>query len=416
MVTQRVTRARHVLAKIGFYWQRLRRERLTRSLAAGLLVFAVVAQAAAFFVPSPTASATSTNPNDNIIYQGAANKAALLALYDQNRDSAGHTDIQAIYSSIGVTRADLANATEGTYYTDDFNGAINTTGRLNWNVANRSQLAVPGADTTIYTGGFLQNYNHIHYAMHALIGHRAVDGQWFAITLDCGNIVYLTLPPAPVKTITVCRPNVGVITIKETDKQAGDVEASSPLCQPAAVACNTLTVTPITRDSNGNLSAAKFTTNTTQTNASLTSVTYVVRDSNGTQVSSSTSSSYQPTTPGTYTVQAVATFNVKGQTKTVTSSGCQAQFVVPAENQVTVCRPGTGVITIPQSQKQPGDVEATSSACQTPPPAAPTTPPELPHTGMGSNIFLGALGAALLAGASYYYWDSRKALALHLAA
>lgn len=414
MVAHNFQRVSHALRQLGFYWTRLRRERLTRSFGVALLVFGVLIQAAAVFLPGPAARATSTDPNDNIIFQGAANKAALLAVYDQNRDAAGHTDIQAIYARIGVTRADLMNATEGTYFTDDFGGTLSTLGRLNWNVSNRSLLDVPGASTTIFTGGFLQNANHIHFPERALIGHRAIDGQWFAITLDCGNVVFVVLPPV-VKNITVCRPGTGVITIKETDRQAGDVAADSPLCQPSVVACNALTVTPIARTSNGDVTAATFTASTTEQNATLNSVTFVVRDSQGNEVSRTTNNQVKITTPGTFTVQAIATFNVKGETKTVTSNECQAQFVVPAENQITVCRPGTGVITIPESQKRSGDLAATDQACQPKPPVTtvtptPPAPTELPHTGP-ADTFLGALGIALLAGATYYYWDSRRVLA-----
>jgi hypothetical protein len=395
---------------------RLRRERLTRALSVGLLVFALVAQAAAVFTPAPTAQATVSNPADNIVYQGTKSKADLLAIYDQGHDSAGHADIQQIYSRIGITRADLANASQGTYYTDDASGTLNTLGRMNWNVSNRSLLSVPGASTTIYTGGFLQNYNHVHYPMPALIGHRAVDGGWFAITLDCGNVVYVTLPPAPVKNISVCRPGTGVITIKETDRQSTDLAADSAECQPSAVACNTLSITPVARDTSGHVTAATFTTDTTATNATLDSVTYVVKDSEGHEVSRSSSPQFSTQTPGTYSVQAVANFTVKGQAKTVTSTNCQGQIMIPAENQIVVCRPGTGVMTIPQSQKQAGDLDQNDVACHPKPPvvtATPTPPAELPHTGP-ADTFVGALGLALMAGAGYYYWDSRRLLGTSL--
>ena len=230
-VTQQL---QHALSRAQFYWRRLRGERVTKSLGIGVAVFALVLQSFALIQPE-SAQAAVSDPNDNIIYQGAANKAQLLSIYDSGRDSAGHTDIKQIYTAMGITREDLANATEGTYYTDDFNGQIKTLGRMDWKQANRSQLTIAGANTTIYTGGFLDGYNAIHYPMKSLIGKRAVDGQWFAITLDCGNIVYVTPPPVPVKNITVCRPGTGVITIKETEKQPGDVAADDQACQPKPV-------------------------------------------------------------------------------------------------------------------------------------------------------------------------------------
>lgn len=402
-------RLSRTLQRIRFYWHRLRGERFTKSLGIGALVFALIAQSFALLVPTDTAQAAVSDPNDNIIYQGAANKAGLLAIYDRGVDSAGHADIKQIYNRFGITRQDLVSASEGTYYTDDQGGRINTLGRLDWKTSNRSAISVPGASTPIYTGGFLDGYNSKHYPMKALIGTRAIDGQWFAITLDCGNVVYVTLPPAPVKNISVCRPSTGVITIKETERQAGDVETNSPLCKPANFKCEALRVTPITRTSNGNVTKASFSTTTDATNATLSSVTYVVRDSSGQELSRSTSSEYDQQTPGSYSVQAYPTFEVKGESKTVTSEQCKATFVVPAENQVTVCRPGSGVITIPESQRRSGDLAANDAACQPTPVVTKVTPPELPRTGSG-EVLLGAFGMALLAAASYYYWDSRRLL------
>jgi LPXTG-motif cell wall-anchored protein len=223
-----------MLQRSKFYWRRLRGERVTKSLGIGAVVFALVLQSFAVLQPS-TAQAAVSDPNDNIVYQGAANKAALLAVYDSGRDSAGHTDIKQIYSHIGITRDDLANASEGTYYTDDFNGQIKTLGRMDWKQTNRQALTITGASTSVYTGGFLDGYNAKHYPMRALIGKRAVDGQWFAITLDCGNVVYTTLPPAPVKNINESRPGTGVITIKETDRLSTDVATDSEACKPKPV-------------------------------------------------------------------------------------------------------------------------------------------------------------------------------------
>lgn len=234
-------RMRRVLQRSQFYWRRLRGERVTKSIGIGVVVFALVVQLFAVFQP-PTAEAAVSDPNDNIVYQGAANKAALLAIYDRGVDSAGHADIQQIYTHFGVTRQDLVNASEGTYSTNDFSGQIKTTGRMDWKAANRQAVSVPGASTTIYTGDFLDGYNAKHYPMKALIGKRTIDGQWFAITLDCGNIVYVTPPPKPVKNISVCRPGAGVITIKESDKQSADVAPDDAACQPKPI------VTPVEKE------------------------------------------------------------------------------------------------------------------------------------------------------------------------
>lgn len=321
--------------------QRLRRFGL--SFGTGLAVMALVLQAFGALVPS-TAQAAVSDPADNVIYEGAANKNELLAIYDRNRDSAGHTDIQAIYSHFGVTRQDLANASEGTYYTDDQGGRIGSVGRLDWKAPGRYAVNVPGASTSIYSGAFLDGYNNKHYPMKALIGQRAVDGQWFAITLDCGNIVYTKMPSKPVKNISVCRPGTGVITIKETEKEQGDVAPGSDACVTKLTVCR----------------------------PGVGEITIKESDKRSTDLPSG-------------------------------DAACQPKTVTPVENKVTVCRPGTGVITIKESDKRSTDLPKDDAACK-PKPAAPVT---LPQTGPG-EMLLSALGIGLLGTAGYFYWDSRR--------
>lgn len=325
--------------------QRLRR--IMTSFGMGVAVFALAVQGLGVVFPTTT-RATVGDRNDNVIYEGAANKAELLAIYDKGVDAAGHNDIQAIYSHFGVTRQDLVNATEGTYYTDDQGGRIGSVGRINYNAPGRYPVNVPGASTTLYSGAYLDGYNSKHWPMKALIGQRAIDGGWFAITLDCGNIVYTTMPPKPVKNISVCRPGTGVITIKETEKEAGDVAPGSDACVTKITVCR----------------------------------------------------------PG------VGVITIKESDKKATDlpkddAACQPKPVTPVEvKKVTVCRPGTGVITINESDKRSTDLPKDDAACQ-PKPAAPVQ--QLPKTGP-SEALVGALGLGLLSAAGYFYWDSRRAL------
>jgi len=392
-VTRQLT---HTFSRVRFYWRRLRGERLTKSIGIGVAVFALVAQSFALFQP-PSAQAAVSDPNDNIVYQGAANKAQLLAIYDSGRDSAGHTDIKQIYTAMGITREDLANATEGTYYTDDFNGQIKTLGRMDWKQANRSQISIPGANTTVYTGGFLDGYNAKHYPMKALIGKRSVDGQWFAITLDCGNIVYVTLPPKPVKDISVCRPGTGVITIKENEKQAGDVAPESKACQPKPVTPVEKNIT-VCRPGTGviTIKESERQSGDVSAGSELCQEKPVVKP---------VEKRVKVCRPGTGIIP------IKESQRRATDlapddAACQPkpEPVTPVVSRTTVCRPGAGVITINESDRQATDLGASDAACQPKPVVQ-----ELPRTGAGESL-LGALGLGMLAAAGYFYWDSRRLL------
>jgi uncharacterized repeat protein (TIGR01451 family) len=228
-----------LVGQLGFYARRLRKEEATRR--AGLIVLALSLIVQSFAVFSPPESANAANA-DNIIYSGIRDKADLLAVYDRGSDSAGRKDIREIYAQFGISRDDLANTTVGTYHTGDFNGQIKSVGRSDAGVSYRYPVKVANSDTTVYTGGFTETYGK-SWPMPALIGKRAVDGAWFAITLNCGNPVYV-VPPPPVK-------------------------------QPAAV-CTSLTIISLNRNS------IRMNAKATATDgASISGYTYVIKDSKG---------------------------------------------------------------------------------------------------------------------------------------
>jgi uncharacterized repeat protein (TIGR01451 family) len=294
------------LSSLSFYAKRLRKENITKLFIATTASLALILQLTTGVLPFMATTAQATG-SDNIISQGAASKADLLAIYDRGADAAGHSDIKQIYTAMGISRDDLANGTIGTYSTNDFNGNIKTLGRTNYPGIGRTQLSIPGAQTAIYTGPFLDGYNNKTYPMNALIGKRSMDGQWFAITMNCGNIVYV-VPPTP------------------------------PAPKPVYT-CDMLTVTPIDR------TTVKFDTKYTVTNATFKSVTYVVRDSSGAEISRSSSATYSQSTPGSYTVEAIVTVDVNGQEKTATGASCKAEFTIAKEKTpaVTITKMVDGV-------------------------------------------------------------------------
>lgn len=228
-----------LVGQLGFYAKRLRREEVTRRAGLIFLALALVVQSFSVFSPPESANAANT---DNVIYSGIRNKEDLLAVYDRGVDTAGRTDIKEIYAQFGISRQDIANMHTGSYNTGDFNGQIKTVGRLDWGVPFRSQVKVANSNTTVFTGGFTETYGK-SWPMPALIGTRSVDGAWFAITLDCGNPVYV-VPPPPVK-------------------------------KPTAI-CKSLAVTPLSRTSI-RLTAVGKTTD----GATISGYTYVIKDNKG---------------------------------------------------------------------------------------------------------------------------------------
>lgn len=292
-----------LVGQLGFYAKRLRKEEATRRIGLVFVVLALIVQSFAVFTPPEAANAASA---ENIIYSGIRDKADLLAIYDRGVDSVGHNDIRQIYSHFGVTRADIANTKMSSYNTNDFNGKIKTLGRTNTGIAGRVPVQITGTNTTVYTGPFGYGWNQKAGEMLALVGKRAVDGSWFAITLNCGNLDYLTTPVAPKPT-------------------------PPPAPKPIPVAaCTSLKLTAISR-TEVKLDA----TATASGGATISGYDYVIKDVKGATIlnrtvpTTGTSSSIQQsiTKDGTYT----ASLTALTSTGNKTSADCTKAFTISPE-------------------------------------------------------------------------------------
>ena len=287
-----------LVGQLGFYAKRLRKEESTRRIGLIFTALALVVQSFAVFSPPESANAASGN---NVIYGGVRDKADLLGMYDRNSDSAGHKDLQQIYSYFGISRQDIVNGSITSFNSRDMNLSIQSAGRSTYSW-QRSAHAIPGTSTTVYTS-LLHNFDSTSWTIPhgssypALVGKRAVDGKWFAIMLGCGNPAYIALPPPPPK--------------------------------PAA-ACSALTIAPITRTKfNFNSTAA------TSNGATISGYTYVVKDEKGATVYTKTLPStaktntlaYDFTKDGKYTISVTVATSV-GQKTAVT---CQKPLTVSPE-------------------------------------------------------------------------------------
>jgi fimbrial isopeptide formation D2 family protein len=289
-----------LVGQLGFYAKRLRKEESTRRIGLIFTALALVVQAFAVFSPPESANAANGN---NVIYGGFTSKEQFLSMYDQNRDSAGHTDLQQIYTQFGITRQDIANSAQGSFNSRDFNLTIKSVGRSTYDW-QRTPIAISGTATTVYESLLYKfdstSWTTVHGSAYpALIGKRGSDGQWFAIMMGCGNPAYLSLPPPPP--------------------------------QPVA-ACSSLTITPVSR--------TRFTFNgkaSTSNGASVSSYAYSVKDSSGKVIDTRSVASnqltntlnYDFTKDGSYTVVLTVTTSVGAKTDT----NCQKPLTVSPESR-----------------------------------------------------------------------------------
>lgn len=195
-----------LVGQLGFYAKRLRKEETTRRVGLIFTALALVIQLFAVFTPPESANAANGN---NIIYGGFKDKNDLLAIYDRNQDSAGHKDLQQIYAQFGITRQDIVNGKWTTFNSLDKNNTIKSVGRSASYSWQRTPYKITNTSTTVYGSGLHKfdsgSWTSKHGSTyHAVVGKRAVDGQWFAIMSGCGNPAFVTLPPPPPKPPTPC--------------------------------------------------------------------------------------------------------------------------------------------------------------------------------------------------------------------
>jgi len=287
-----------LVGQLSFYAARLRKEEATRRIGLIFTALALVVQAFAVFTPPESANAANGN---NIIYGGFKDKNELLGIYDQNKDSAGHGDIQQIYSYFGITRQDIANGQFTTFNSRDQNLGIKSVGRSTY-AWQQAPLAITGTATTVYESLLYKfdstSWTTTHGSTYqAVIGKRAIDGQWFAIMAGCGNPAYIKLPPPPPK--------------------------------PAAI-CNGLMIAPINR------TRFSFTSSASASNgATISAYTYTVKDSVGATVvtkqqpntTNKDTMTYDFAKDGAYTVSVSVVTSIGSQT----GPACQKQLTVSPE-------------------------------------------------------------------------------------
>lgn len=285
-----------LVGQLGFYAKRLRKEESTRRIGLIFTALALVVQSFAVFTPPESANAANGN---NVIYGGFKSKSELLSLYDRNQDSAGHKDLQQIYSTFGITRQDITGGKWTTFNSRDFNSTIQSVGRSSSYSWQRTPYSVAGTSTTVY-GSYLYKFDSTSWTLkhgsmyYGVVGKRAVDGQWFAIMSGCGNPAFIKLPPPPPK--------------------------------PSA-ACSALTVAPITR------TKFSFTAKASVANkATVSGYTYTIKDSKGAIVHTQTIPSNTTTNTLTYDLQKdgayTATVVVSTSAGQKTSPNCQKAITV----------------------------------------------------------------------------------------
>lgn len=178
-----------LVGQLGFYAKRLRKEETTRRLGLVFVALALVVQSLVVF--QPPESANASNPSDFVPGgMGMGSNKSLnnfLAPYDANS-----RNLQDVMNQFGITRAEIADAQFGSFWTGSklgwgYEPRPGTTAVTVTNTAGTPVTTVHGRPLSIVNG---------QTDIYGWIGHSAKMG-WFAIMQSCGNLVTDGLPPAP---------------------------------------------------------------------------------------------------------------------------------------------------------------------------------------------------------------------------
>jgi uncharacterized repeat protein (TIGR01451 family) len=182
-------------SQLTYYWRRLKKEQLTRTLSMVMAVGLVGLQFATIVAPPDAVNASSSND----IIPGGINAAhhpqqTMLSIYDSN------AEIRALLNHYGVYKIDIQNTKHGTL--NSSNHHLKSLGR-NPHSAQDDKVSVGGHTYYIrplYTWGDNITYDVIE-------GRRHGDDKYFAIMYNCGNLVVTdTTPTTTVSTPIVSKP------------------------------------------------------------------------------------------------------------------------------------------------------------------------------------------------------------------
>lgn len=246
---------------VGFYAKRLRKEEVTRRFTVLFVVLALIMQSLAVFSAPESANASS---EQDIIRGGVSSLEDFLLRYDHNED-----DLKDIFDTLGVTKAEIANAKPSRINTNRDTHLLTRYGQLN---AASNEVGLSYQKSAGGTGiRYFSPLLGISAQPHSYDGWEGSSTAigWFAIMKTNGGLVTQGLPsnidpvalgtPAATKTITATNLTNGdktsTVAAQPLDKIAYTIKAtnSSPASLTSPLSVNIADILEYTRliDSGG---------------------------------------------------------------------------------------------------------------------------------------------------------------------
>ena len=176
-----------LVGQLGFYARRLKKEEATRKIGLIFTVLALIVQSFAVFQAPQAAMASSGN---DFVPGGVSSMTQYLSYYDNNS-----YNLKDIFNALGITRAELASLSSDSITTIHSTGNYYSWGHYSYFSSAQGER---GYNLPTAAGGSVSVYARPlglwgDYYPRVMVGNSAKIG-WFAIMLDCGNLVTTTYP------------------------------------------------------------------------------------------------------------------------------------------------------------------------------------------------------------------------------
>jgi uncharacterized repeat protein (TIGR01451 family) len=186
-----------LVAQLGFYAQRLKREQWIRRLGLVFTVFALIIQSLAIFSPPESANAASAN---DMVPGGIHSVNQAVQLWDNNS-----YNFRDVMSYFGITRAELSSCRLDNSWTQKYASWPYSFGRTWQGFSGEQKWDIPqtGGGTVMMTSEPLSAWGGGNNWFVGLSCNSAHAGEFY-IMKNCGNLS-LKIPPTPPKPSAGCQ-------------------------------------------------------------------------------------------------------------------------------------------------------------------------------------------------------------------
>lgn len=176
-----------LIGQVSFYAKRLHKESSIRRLGLVFIIAAMLVQV--FVLVAPPQSTLARSGND-LIEGGFSSREEAVFHCQNNTGSFG-----AITNHFNISCDNIANAQTITISSTDYNNQLYSMGRIAYGKVGETPVAIDGSTFWLRYLWSWDSWGTT--STYTALQGTSRDGRTFLILYDCGNLVFIGLPPSP---------------------------------------------------------------------------------------------------------------------------------------------------------------------------------------------------------------------------